>query len=83
MEVALAPTHRRCGIGKGVLQRLFDVGRARHCGEAWVLTYRSNVGAMALYTSVGGTEGADDSGSADALVGYTFSLMNAQKFEPS
>jgi ribosomal protein S18 acetylase RimI-like enzyme len=74
-EVSLAPTHRRRDIGKALLGALFDVGRANRCKTAWVLTYRTNDAANALYSSVGGSLGADDSGPADALVGYTFALM--------
>ena len=72
-EVAVAPTHRCLGLGKSVLQALFEVGRAHRCTEAWVLTDRLNIAAMALYSSVGGTEGADDEGPTDSL-GYTFAL---------
>jgi ribosomal protein S18 acetylase RimI-like enzyme len=78
-EVAIAPTHRRRGLGKSVLRALFAVGRAHKCTAAWVLTDRINVAAMALYSSVGGTEGADDVGPADAMLGYSFDLMNAEK----
>lgn len=35
-EVALAPTHRRRGLGKGILKALFEVGRTLNCTEAWV-----------------------------------------------
>jgi len=76
-EVAVAPTHRRRGLGKSVLQALFEVGRAHRCTEAWVLTDRLNIAAMALYSSVGGTEGADDEGPTDSL-GYTFALENTR-----
>jgi len=76
-EVGLAPTHRRRGLGKAVLKALFEVGRAQNCTVAWVLTYRTNVAAMALYSSVGGTEGVDDSGPSKALLGYSFALMDA------
>jgi aminoglycoside 6'-N-acetyltransferase I len=72
-EVAVAPTHRRQGLGKAVLRALFEVGRTHRCTEAWVLTDRLNIAAMALYSSVGGTEGADDEGPTDSL-GYTFPL---------
>lgn len=72
-EVAVAPTHRRRGLGKAVLQALFEVGRAHRCTEAWVLTDSLNPAAMALYKSAGGTEGADE-GPADKLLGYTFAL---------
>jgi len=72
-EIAVAPTHQRRGFGKAMLRLLFEVGKAHHCTEAWVLTDRLNPAAMALYASVGGTEGADDEGPADSL-GYTFAL---------
>lgn len=54
-EVGVAPTHRRRGIGKGVLQALTEHGRALGCGVAWVLTDRENDAARALYASAGGT----------------------------
>jgi len=73
-EVAVAPTHRRLGLGKAVLEALFAVGRLHKCTEAWVLTDRTNRAAMALYTSVGGREGADDEGAPGATVGYSFAL---------
>ena len=72
-EVAVAPTHRRRGLGKAVLNALFAIGRQHRCTEAWVLTDRTNQAAMALYSSVGGTEGADE-GPSDKMLGYTFSL---------
>ena len=75
-EVALASTHRRRGLGKKLLQALFEVGRTHGCKTAWVLTYRNNAAATALYSSVGGREGADDSGPTDALVGYSFALAS-------
>jgi ribosomal protein S18 acetylase RimI-like enzyme len=78
-EVGLAPTHRRRGLGAAVLKELLEVGRAHNCTTAWVLTYRTNVAAMALYSSLGGTEGADDSGPANAMVGYAFTLTDANK----
>lgn len=82
-EVALAPTHRRRGLGKAVLKTLFEVGRAQNCTAAWVLTDKNNLAAMALYSSVGGTEGADDTGPADAMLGYSFTLTDACKCGPS
>ena len=75
-EVALAPTHRRRGLGKAVLKALLEVGRAQNCRVAWVLTDRNNVAAMALYSSIGGKEGADDIGPADAMLGYSFALAD-------
>jgi ribosomal protein S18 acetylase RimI-like enzyme len=82
-EVGLAPTHRHRGLGKAVLRALFKVGRAHNCTVAWVLTDRSNVAAMALYSSVGGTEGAEDRGLSKAMLGYSFALTDACKCGPS
>jgi GNAT superfamily N-acetyltransferase len=73
-EVAVAPPHRRRGLGRGMLTRLFDVGRTHKCTVAWVLTDRMNPSAMALYASLGGREGADDEGPSDATLGYSFDL---------
>jgi aminoglycoside 6'-N-acetyltransferase I len=73
-EVAVAPTHRRQGLGKAVLRSLFEVGQAHNCTVAWVLTDKANIAAMALYSSIGGAEGADDEGPGDAMLGYSFSL---------
>lgn len=75
-EVALAPTHRRRGLGQAVLKALFEVGRSHHCRAAWVLTYRNNPAAMALYSSVGGKQGADDSGPSNAILGYSFAFTD-------
>jgi len=57
-EVGVAPTHHRRGIGKRLLQALFDRGRALGCGEAWVLTDDANTAARRLYASAGGAESA-------------------------
>jgi GNAT superfamily N-acetyltransferase len=73
-EVGLAATHRRRGLGKAVLKALLEVGRAHHCRVAWVLTYQGNVAAKALYSSLGGSAGADDSGPSNAMIGYSFAL---------
>jgi ribosomal protein S18 acetylase RimI-like enzyme len=81
-EVGLAPTHRRRGLGNAVLKALFEVGRSQNCRVAWVLTYRTNVAAMALYSSVGGTEGGDQSGPSKTMLGYSFALTDARKPEP-
>lgn len=78
-EVGLAPPYRSRGLGKALLRALFEVGQAHNCEVAWVLTYRSNVAAMALYSSVGGIEGADDSGPSDLMVGYTFNINDVPK----
>jgi ribosomal protein S18 acetylase RimI-like enzyme len=73
-EVAVAPPHRRRGIGKALLRSLFSVGESHRCTVAWVLTDRTNAAAMSLYRSVGGTEGADNEGPSDCTLGYSFTL---------
>jgi ribosomal protein S18 acetylase RimI-like enzyme len=73
-EVSVAPTHQQRGFGKSMLKLLFEVGRAQNCTVAWVLTNRTNAAAMALYSSLGGREGADDEGPSDTTLGYSFDL---------
>jgi len=55
-EVGVAPTHRRQGIGRRLLQALFARGRELGCREAWVLTDDANLAARGLYAAVGGEE---------------------------
>jgi aminoglycoside 6'-N-acetyltransferase I len=59
-EVAVASTHQREGIGRQVIERLLDVGRALGCVEAWVLTENDNQAAIGLHASVGGIRAATD-----------------------
>lgn len=55
-EVGVAPTHQRRGLGKALLAAMFAHGRDLGCGEAWVLTDRTNEAAMRLYAGLGGIE---------------------------
>jgi aminoglycoside 6'-N-acetyltransferase I len=55
-EVGVAPTHQRQGVARRLLTALFARGRELGCGEAWVLTYRTNEAAMRLYARLGGQE---------------------------
>src|ERR1700752_695656 len=71
-EVSVSITHQRLGLGKALLNALFEVGRALDCHIAWVCTNRSNTCAMALYSSAGGVEGKD--GLGHGIVGYSFKL---------
>jgi ribosomal protein S18 acetylase RimI-like enzyme len=74
-EVGVAPSHRRRGLAKAVLQSLLQIARERNCSSAWVLTDQTNEAAIALYESAGGTEGADgDIGEGEAILGYSFVL---------
>lgn len=67
-EVGVAPAYRSRGIGRELLLALLNAGRRHGCGEAWVLTDRSNVPAMRLYASCGGSEADRDQ------VMFTFKL---------
>jgi aminoglycoside 6'-N-acetyltransferase I len=71
-EVGVAPGHQGRGVGKAVMQALLQHGKSLGCGEAWVLTDRSNLAAMRLYASTGGQEAARDQ------VMFTF-FMNAER----
>jgi ribosomal protein S18 acetylase RimI-like enzyme len=73
-EVGVAPSHHRRGIGRAVVDALLEVGRAHRCRSAWVLTDRTNIAALALYSSAGGVEGAG--GLSEQMVGFDFSLAD-------
>ena len=55
-EVGVAPTHRRKGLGKRLLEALLEHGQKLGCTEAWLGTEPSNVAARALYASAGWEE---------------------------
>lgn len=59
-EVGVAPSHQGRGVGKSVMRALLHHGERLGCGEAWVLTDRSNHAAMRLYASTGGEEARHD-----------------------
>jgi len=65
-EVGVAPSHHRRGIGRQLLEALFEHGRSLGCGQAWVLTEEENDAARGLYTALGGVE--------EKSVMYTFPL---------
>ena len=66
-EVGVAPTHQGRGLGKDLVRSILERARGIGCAEAWVLTDRSNIAAMRLYSSSGGTKPSDH-------VMYTFRL---------
>lgn len=69
-EAGVASSHQGQGIAKSLLRTMLEIGRELNCGQAWVLTNRSNVPAMKLYASVGGKEDADD------IAMFNFDLYN-------
>ncbi len=59
-EVAVAPSRRRGGIGRALLDATLENARTLGCTEAWVLTDRPNKAAMTLYNHGGGAEYTGD-----------------------
>ena len=59
-EIGVAPTHQRQGIGKALMQGILEEAKRSGCSEAWVLTDRANLSAMAMYHSAGGEETLPD-----------------------
>jgi aminoglycoside 6'-N-acetyltransferase I len=52
-EVGVAPSHRRRGIGRRLLDAMLEHGRSLGCTEAWLGTEDDNVPARGLYESAG------------------------------
>jgi aminoglycoside 6'-N-acetyltransferase I len=65
-EVGVAPTFRRQGIGRRMLEALLAHGRRLGCTETWLGTEVDNVAARRLYERAGGT--------AESFVLYSFPL---------
>jgi GNAT superfamily N-acetyltransferase len=55
-EVAVAPTHRKRGLAKRIVEQALAHGRGLGCKVAWVLTDTDNRAALALYAAAGGKE---------------------------
>ena len=59
-EVGVAPPYQAQGIGRRLLQALFDRGRELGCRQAWVVTEQANLPARRLYAAAGGVEASED-----------------------
>jgi ribosomal protein S18 acetylase RimI-like enzyme len=59
-EIGVAPTHQQQGIGKSLMQAILEEAKRSGCSEAWVLTDRLNLPAMAMYKATGGEEALPD-----------------------
>jgi len=59
-EIGVTPTHQGQGIGKALMQAMLAEAKQSGCSEAWVLTNRTNLPAMAMYKSAGGEETLPD-----------------------
>ena len=65
-EVGVASAYHRLGIGRRLLDALFELGSRHGCRTAWVGTEPDNVAANGLYTAQGGTR--------EEVVVYSFDL---------
>jgi aminoglycoside 6'-N-acetyltransferase I len=65
-EVGVAPSHRRRGIGRRMLDAMLAHGKALGCTEAWLGTEEDNLPARRLYESV--------ESSAEPFMLYSFRL---------
>lgn len=59
-EVGVAESHRGQGIARQLIDAMLNEAHRLGCSEAWVLTNRSNLAAMRLYASCGGTKAPKD-----------------------
>jgi ribosomal protein S18 acetylase RimI-like enzyme len=73
-EIGVAPSHRRRGIGRLLLDAILAHGRTLGCTEAWLGTEETNVAAQRLYGSAGGA--------AEAFVLYEFLFDADPSAEP-
>jgi GNAT superfamily N-acetyltransferase len=55
-EISVNENHREKGIGKALIKTVNTWAKEVGADESWVLTYSSNIPAMALYKSAGGVE---------------------------
>jgi len=65
-ELGTATTHQRQGIGRRMIDAMFEWGRELGCEESWLGTELDNVAANALYRAIDGT--------SDTMVYYEFKL---------
>ena len=59
-EIGVTPTHQGRSIGKALMRAMLAEAKQSGCSEAWVLTDRTNLPAMAMYKSAGGEETLPD-----------------------
>lgn len=59
-EVGVAATHQGQGIARRLMEAVLNEARRLGCGEAWVLTDRTNNAALRLYAACGGVEAPQD-----------------------
>ena len=65
-ELGTAPSHQRRGIGRRMIDAMFEWGRELGCKESWLGTELDNVAANALYRAIDGRR--------DTMAYYEFEL---------
>ncbi len=58
-EIGVAPSYRRRGVGRALMDALVALSHERGCGEMFVLTDEENEAAKALYAAAGGRREGD------------------------
>jgi ribosomal protein S18 acetylase RimI-like enzyme len=59
-EIGIAPTFRRRGIGRRLIEAMKEVGRTRGAQRMFVITEEANSAALALYSATGGVRRTTD-----------------------
>jgi [ribosomal protein S18]-alanine N-acetyltransferase len=59
-ELGVAESYRDRGVGRALVERLWEVARERGCRGMWVLTDDANVAANKVYAAAGGTRARDE-----------------------
>ena len=65
-ELGTAPSHQRQGIGRRLIDAMFEWGRELGCKESWLGTELDNVAANGLYRAIDGRR--------DTMAYYEFEL---------
>ena len=65
-ELGTAPSHQRQGIGRTMIDAMFEWGRELGCKESWLGTELDNIAANALYRAIDGRR--------DTMAYYEFEL---------
>lgn len=66
-NLGVSPRHQRRGIGRRLMEAVFQAGLRRGCEEAWVATETDNGPARALYRALGPVE-------AESVAFYQYEL---------
>jgi ribosomal protein S18 acetylase RimI-like enzyme len=58
-ELGVLPAYQGRGIGRALVERLWELARRRGCRGMWVLTDEANAAAQKVYAATGGVRQAD------------------------